>query len=79
MTDSEERLLGVVSFRDLLLTPGDKTVQDVMRTDVIMAPEHFDREALSQLFMRHNLQMIPIVDSEKHIKRVVTKGDIAAV
>src|SRR6266542_4790789 len=35
VTDSEERLLGVVTFRDLLLAPGDKTVQDVMRTDVI--------------------------------------------
>ena len=79
MTDSEERLLGVVSFRDLLITPGDKTVQDVMRTDVITAPEHLDQEALSDLFTRYNLQMIPIVDSEKRIKRVVTKDDIAIV
>ena len=76
VTDSEERLLGTVTFRDLLITPGDKTVQDVMRIDVITAPEHLDREALSQLFARYNLQMIPIVDSEKRIKRVVTKADI---
>ena len=73
--DSQERLLGTVTFRDLLITAGDKTVQDVMRTDVITAPEQLDREALNQLFMRHNLQMIPIVDSERRIKRVVTKDD----
>jgi magnesium transporter len=79
VTDSEERLLGVVTFRDLLLTPGDKTVQDVMRTDVITAGEDVNREALRQLFMRHNLQMIPIVDSERRIKKVVTKDDIAVV
>ena len=77
--DSQDRLLGTVTFRDLLITAGEKTVQDVMRTDVITAPEHLDREALRQLFMRHSLQMIPVVDSEKRIKKVVTKDDIAVV
>ncbi len=79
VTDSEERLFGVVSFRDLLTAPGDKTVQDVMRTDLITASEHLDRQALGALFSRYNLQMIPVVDSEKRIKRVVTKSDIVDV
>jgi NitT/TauT family transport system ATP-binding protein len=79
VTDSEERLLGIVTFRDLLITPGDKIVQDVMRTDVITAPEHLDRDALNDLFTRYNLQMIPIVDSERHIRGIITKDDIAAV
>ena len=78
VTDSEERLLGVVTFRDLLITPGDKKVEDVMRTDVITAPEHLDQAALSQLLIRNNLQMIPLVDSEKRIKRVVTKEEIVS-
>ncbi len=73
VTDAEERLLGTVTFRDLLITPGDKTVQEVMRTDVITAPEHLNQEALSELFARYNLQMIPVVDSEKRIKGVVSK------
>jgi magnesium transporter len=79
VTDSEERLLGVVTFRDLLITPGDKKVQDVMRADVITAPEHLDQAALNQLFTQHNLQMIPVVDSEKRIKRVVTLEDFTDV
>jgi len=73
VTDAEERLLGTVTFRDLLITPGDKTVQEVMRTDVITAPEHLNQEALSELFARYNLQMIPVVDSQKRIKGVVSK------
>ena len=79
VTDAEERLLGVVSFRDLLTTAGDKTIQEIMRADVITAPENLDQAALRQLFTRHNLQMIPIVDSERRIKKVVTKDDIAVV
>ncbi|HXG52681.1 MAG TPA: AAA-associated domain-containing protein [candidate division Zixibacteria bacterium] len=76
VTDPEERLLGTVSFRDLLVAPGDKKVQDVMRTDVISAPEHLDRKALSDLFARYNLRMIPVVDSERRIKKVVTRDDL---
>jgi NitT/TauT family transport system ATP-binding protein len=74
--DSEERLLGTVTFRDLLIAPGDKTVEEVMRSDVITAPEHLDQDQLRQLFTQYNLQMIPVVDPEKRIKTVVTKDDI---
>jgi NitT/TauT family transport system ATP-binding protein len=75
--DGEGRLLGTVTFRDLLITPGDKTIREVMRTDVISAPEELDQKGLSDLFTRYNLQAIPVVDSEKRIKRVLTKDDVA--
>src|SRR5262247_2705441 len=77
--DPEERLLGVVTFRDLLVSPGEKLVQDVMRTEVISAPEDLDQEALSKLFMRHHLLMMPIVDAEGRIKGVVNVDDIVHV
>lgn len=76
VTDPQERLLGVVSFRDLLITPGDRKVQDVMRTDVITAPEDVDAAELMGLFRRYNLQMIPLLDSERRIKRMVTREEI---
>jgi magnesium transporter len=76
VTDPEERLLGVVSFRDLLITPGDRKVQDVMHTDVITASDDIDGAGLRNLFNEYNLQTIPILDSGKHIKRIVTKDEI---
>jgi magnesium transporter len=77
--DPEERLLGVVTFRDLIVSPGEKLIKDVMRTEVISAPEDLDQEALSKLFMRHHLLMIPIVDAEGRIKGVVNVNDIVDV
>jgi magnesium transporter len=77
--DSEERLLGVVTFRDLIVSPGEKLIKDVMRTEVISAPEDLDQEALSKLFMRHHLLMIPIVDGAGRIKGVVNVNDIVDV
>jgi magnesium transporter len=79
VVDSEERLLGVLSFRDLIVASGDKLVREVMRTEVVTAREDLDQEALSQLFMQHNLMMVPVVDSEGRIKGVVTLDDIVDV
>jgi magnesium transporter len=79
VVDAEEHLHGVVSFRDLLVAPGEKLVRDVMRADVISAPEDLDQEALSKLFMRHHLLMMPVVDAEGRIKGVVNVNDIVDV
>jgi magnesium transporter len=79
VVDAQEHLLGVVSFRDLLVAPGDKLVRDIMRTEVISAPEDLDQEALSKLFMRHHLLMMPVVDAEGRIKGVVNLNDIVDV
>jgi magnesium transporter len=79
VVDNEEHLLGVVSFRDLLVAQGDKLVRDIMRTEVISAPEDLDQEALSKLFMRHHLLMMPVVDAEGRIKGVVNLNDIVDV
>jgi len=77
--DAEERLLGVVSFRDLIVAPPDKSIREVMHTDVISARDDLDQEALSKLFMRHHLLMMPIVDAEGRIKGVVSVDDIVQV
>ena len=79
VVDAEERLLGVVSFRDLIVAPPDKSIREVMHTDVISARDDLDQEALSKLFMRHHLLMMPIVDAEGRIKGVVSVDDIVQV
>jgi magnesium transporter len=79
VVDPEERLLGVVSFRDLIVTSGDRLIEDVMRTEVIAAPENLDQEALSRMFMRHHLMMMPVVDAAGRVKGVVSVNDIVDV
>ena len=79
VVDNEERLLGVVSFRDLIVAAPDKLIKDVMRTEVISAPEDLDQEALSKMFMRHHLMMVPVVDAQGRIKGVVSVDDIVHV
>jgi CBS domain-containing protein len=75
--DSDDRLLGTVTFRDLVIAPGDTPVREVMRTDVIAASEDADDHSIRDLFTRHNLQMIPVLDSNNRIKRVATRDEIS--
>jgi magnesium transporter len=77
--DPEQRLLGVVSFRELFFAPPTKTVRDIMHTDVVTAHEEMDQEALSRLFQEHNFLAIPVLDDARHVKGIVTVDDIVDV
>jgi magnesium transporter len=77
--DAESHLLGVVSLRDLFVATPDKRVRDVMRTEVVVADELMDQEALARLFKQHRLFAVPVVDAERRMKGIVTFDDIGAV
>src|SRR5205823_12764697 len=64
--DAGQRLLAVITFRELFSAPPDKTVRDIMHTDVVTAHEEMDQEALSRLFAAHNSLAIPVLDDEPH-------------
>ncbi|MFN8545628.1 MAG: magnesium transporter [Candidatus Binatia bacterium] len=77
--DAEQRLLGVVTFRELFAASPERTVADIMHTDVVTAEEEMDQEALSRLFADTNFLAIPVVDKEGRVKGIVTVDDIVDV
>ncbi|HWP66582.1 MAG TPA: magnesium transporter [Candidatus Limnocylindria bacterium] len=77
--DQQQRLLGVVSFRDLLMAPPHRTVRDVMQTDVVTVHEEMDQEAVSALFAEHDFLAVPVVDDDGRMKGIVTIDDIVDV
>lgn len=77
--NAQQRLLGVVSFRELFAAPGEKKIQEVMHTDVVTVLEQMDQEAVSQVFAHHDLIALPVVDAEGRMKGVVTVDDIVDV
>jgi magnesium transporter len=77
--DTDQRLLGVVSFRELFAAPPDKTVREVMHTDVVTVPDDMDQEAVSDLIAQHDLMAVPVLDAEGRIKGIVTIDDIVDV
>jgi magnesium transporter len=77
--DSSQRLLGVVSFRELMAARGDLRVSEVMRTEVQSVDEDADQEVVARLFRSTGLMAIPVIDGERRMKGVVTVDDIVKV
>jgi magnesium transporter len=77
--DADQKLLGVITFRDLFMAPGDRKVRDIMQTDVVTADEEMDQEALSKLFADHDFIAIPVIDRQGRMQGIVTVDDIVDV
>jgi magnesium transporter len=77
--DADQKLLGVVSFRDLFAAASEKPVRELMATELVTAREDMDQEELARLFAQHDLQAIPVVDAAGHMKGIVTVDDIVDV
>ncbi|MGI8744251.1 MAG: magnesium transporter [Bryobacteraceae bacterium] len=77
--DDSQRLLGVVSFRDLFAADRSKTVRDVMRVNFVSASEQMDQETVARLFTAHHLLAIPVLDSAGRMQGIVTVDDIVDV
>ena len=77
--DSEQRLVGVVSFRELFGAPPERTVRDVMRTNVLSVRDDLDQEAVANFMAESKLMAVPVVDAEGRIKGIVTVDDIVDV
>jgi magnesium transporter len=74
--DREQRLLGVVSFRELFSAPPERTVREVMSEDVVTVPEEMDQEEVARLIADHDLLAVPVVDAERRIRGIITVDDI---
>jgi magnesium transporter len=79
VTDDQQRLLGVLSLRELFEAPSDRLVKDVMTTDIVTVGETVDQEVVSRLFAEHDLAAMPVLDAMGRIKGIVTVDDIVDV
>ena len=77
--DPRQRLLGVVSFRELFAAPPERRVSEVMQADVVTVSEEMDQEEVARIIAEHDLLAIPVLDAEGRIKGVVTVDDIVDV
>ena len=75
----DHKLLGVVSYRDLITAKADQTIEAIMRTNLVTVPERMDQEELSRLFATHRFLAFPVVDAEGRMKGIVTLDDIVDV
>lgn len=79
VVDEDGRLVGVTSLRQLLLTPPDKTLREIMNRSVIKVSTETDQEEVAQLAARYDLLAIPVTDEHSKLQGIVTVDDIIDV
>lgn len=74
--DEAQKLLGVVSFRDLFKAAPEKKMREFMKTEVISVTENQDQEIVAQHFSKHKFFALPVVDEFHRLKGIITADDI---
>jgi len=77
--DNSQRLLGVVSLKDLVRADRNKAVVDVMTTRVHKVSDVTDQKEIAHLLTTHGVKAVPVVDAEGHMKGIVTADDVIDV
>jgi len=79
VTEPDDRLVGVVSMRDLVVADPQARIGAVMRREVFHVRADVDQEAAAQLLTEHELLAVPVVDDGGRLLGVITVDDVLDV
>jgi magnesium transporter len=79
VVDASNRLVGVVSLKDLVLEPPQKKIRNFMNPEVISVDVKTDQEEVARLVKKYDLVNIPVVDEGQHLVGRITHDDIMDV
>jgi len=79
VTDDFQRLVGVISLKDLVLESESQKVSKIMNPDVISVEVNTDQEEVANIVRRYDLVSIPVVDSQFRLVGRITHDDIIDV
>lgn len=74
--DEDRKLVGVVSYRDLLLAEPDEKISTIMYERIISVTVTTDQEVVAQIVERYDFLAIPVVDENNILVGIVTVDDI---
>ncbi len=75
--DGSERLVGIVTTRDLLLEEDNsKALSDVMTRDVVTAPCNTTLEQAQRILHENRIEKLPLVDPNGKLAGLITMKDI---
>jgi magnesium transporter len=75
VTDADERLVGVLSLRDLIVSPPETLVSNVMIPDPVSVHVLDDEDAVAEVVAHYNLLAVPVTDAHGHLEGIVTVDD----
>jgi magnesium transporter len=79
VTDAKEKLVGIVSLRDLVFAPPRSKVKDVMDADVEFVRVEDDQEEVVRRFEHYHYLGLPVLDEHGTLMGVIKIDDVLTV
>lgn len=73
--DSDRRIIGVVTLRQLILAQPQVTVKELMRAEVISTDVNTSQEEVARLIARYDLLALPVTNGGEQLVGIVTHDD----
>lgn len=75
----KRKLIGVVSLKELLTSGDNRTIEDIMESNILYVNTHDDQEEVASMINRYGLIAIPVVDNDMRMVGIVTVDDAMEV
>ena len=79
VVDGDNRLIGVLSLRDLIVSAPDSRVEDIMDADVVSTQTDTDQEDVARLMADYDFSVLPVLNPHGHLVGIVTVDDVLDV
>jgi osmoprotectant transport system ATP-binding protein len=79
ITDKDNKLLGMVTLKDIQLTDRTLEVEYVMEDNVLTVSEDSNLISVLQTMNEHKIGYVPVVNSSNHLSGLITRSSILAV
>jgi len=79
VVDRTDKLLGVVSLKDLIIAQPEREIDEIIHTKLIAIPIDMDQEQVAKRIARYDFLALPVIDREGKIKGIITVDDLIDV
>lgn len=79
VVNEQKSLIGMVTYRDLVLAPEDEIIMNLMQENIISVTAETDQEEVAHLFEKYDLVSLPVVDAYRRLIGVITFDDVLDV
>ena len=79
LVNADQRLVGVITLRDLIVTDDDTKLATIMTAQVITASVHDEQADVAQKIRDYNFIALPVVDDQQRLVGIVTVDDVIEV
>ncbi len=76
VVDDNERLVGVVSLRQLVVVKPTTPLKEFMTTDIFSVRTDMDQEEVAKIVAHYDILAVPVVDDSNRLMGIVTVDDV---